>query len=136
MLPELAAVAAVHVVLPSDEYVQQLADKVILVPCTAWFRNSVDIVSREPTIITFDEAYVPLCNADGRMPMALLDKVGFYVFHIKTVGTLISDHPSHVKVSAVYIDTLPPFILDPALPLCVGNDLLVSGMMIEMSLTY
>ena len=134
VLPELAAVAAVHVVLPSDVHVQQLADKVILVPCTAWFRNSVDIVSREPTIITFDEAYVPLCNADGRMPMALLDKVGFYVFHIKTVGTLILDHPSHVKVSAVYIDTLPPFIVDPALPLCVGNDLLVSGMMIEMSL--
>ena len=134
VLPELAAVAVVHVILPSEVHVQRLADQVILVPCAAWFRNSVEVMSREPTIITFDESYVPLCNADGRMPMAFLDKVGFYVFHIKTVGTLILDHPSHVKVSAVYIDTLPPFIVDPALPLCVGNDLLASGMMIELIL--
>ena len=135
VLPELSSVATTIEITPANHVFSKiLPDQVILVPCSAWFRSAQDIIIREATIVTFGEAYAPLCNADGSMPLAFLDKVGFYVFHIKSFENTTAGLglPMVMKVMAVYIETLPPFIVDPLVPLCVGNNLLVPGITTEL----
>ena len=127
VLPELSAVAVAILVSPTT----LLVDQLILVPCTAWFGPGANIMSRNAVVSSFINAYPGSCVIPGVFPLSLLDNVGFYVFQIKSLGDFSQ---IAVGVEAVYIDTLPPFIVDVTIPLCVGNGSLASGIIVDFSI--
>ena len=127
VLPELSAVAVAVLVSPST----LLVDQLFLVPCSAWFGPGANIMARNAVVSSFIEAYPGSCVIPGVFPLPLLDKVGFYVFQVKSLGEFSQ---IAVGVEAVYIDTLPPFIVDITIPLCVGNGSLSAGSVVDFSI--
>ena len=127
VLPELSAVAVAVLVSPSTLLVGQL----LLVPCSAWFGPGANIMARNAVVSSFIEAYPGSCVIPGVFPLPLLDKVGFYVFQVKSLGEFSQ---IAVGVEAVYIETLPPFNVDLTIPLCVGNGSLSSGIVVDFSI--
>jgi hypothetical protein len=110
------------------------AGDLILVPCSAWYGPRASILSRNAPIDTFLTEHEALCEL-GLFPSAYLEKMGFYVFQLTTIGNG-SPTGTSIEVEAVYIDTLPPFIVDLTLPLCVGNTALVPGISIDFKVCF
>ena len=129
LLPELLEVAsAERISIPCGLN----AGELILVPCSAWYGPGAAILSRDAPISTFLVEHEALCE-HGLFPLTCLENMEFYVFQLTTIGDC-SPASTSIEVEAVYIDTLPPFVVNQTLPLCVGNTALVSGIPADFSI--